>query len=126
MKHYLLLICLMSSSIAYATEAKNAWNATKLTESTIKKIQQAQYQYKKCVTDKMRLAAKGNIDVKDATASIMKLCEEVLAQMRQIYLDNGVPAVIADRHLKKMRNDITRRVIKQLMFTKAADKAGAQ
>ncbi|KAF3981964.1 MAG: hypothetical protein HFP78_04335 [Methylococcales symbiont of Hymedesmia sp. n. MRB-2018] len=126
MKHCLLLICLMASSFAYAVEAKNAWNATKLTESTIKKIQQAQYQYKKCVTDKMRLTAKGNVDVKGATASIIKQCEEVLAQMRQRYLDNDVPAVIADRHLKKMRNDITRRVVKQLMFAKAAGKAGAQ
>ncbi len=40
--------------------------------------------------------------------------------MRQVYLEVKVPGVIADRHLKKMRIDITRRVLKQMMFANAA------
>jgi hypothetical protein len=38
---------------------------------------------------------------KGATDAIMKQCEQVLSQMRQVYLDADVPGVIADRHLKK-------------------------
>ncbi len=126
MKQVLFIALLMSSSSTFAAEAKNEWNATKLTDTTIKNIQQAQYQYKKCVTDKMQKTNSHNIEVKGATDAIMKQCEQVLSQMRQVYLDADVPGVIADRHLKKMRIDITRRVIKQLMFTAAATKMGAQ
>lgn len=125
-KCYLFLICLMYSSFSCAIEGKNEWNDTKLTDSTIKKVQLVQYQYKKCVADNMKKIGNHQIEVKVATGSIMKQCEQVLAKMRQLYLNNNVPSVIADRHLKKMRNDITRRVVKHLMFTAAARKAGAE
>ncbi len=123
MKQFLLLACLVSTSFAYANEAKNEWNGTKLSDDTIKKIQQSQYQYKKCVISEMQKLKGSKIVVKETTANIIKQCEPVLAQMRQVYLEVKVPAIVADRHLKKMRFDITRRVLKQLMFAAAANKA---
>lgn len=123
MKQFLLLACLMSASFAYANEAKNEWNATKLSDENIKDIQQAQYQYKKCVIAKIQKLDGSKILVKETTDIIIKQCEPVLAKMRQVYLDAEVPAIMADRHLKKMRFDTTRRVLKQLMFTAAANKA---
>ena len=54
MKHILFLVILVSSSYTYATDAKNEWHATSLSEETIKKVQHAQYNYKKCVTDEMQ------------------------------------------------------------------------
>jgi hypothetical protein len=64
------------------------------------------------------------IESRSATDAIIKQCENVLSQMRQVYTDAEVPDVIADRHLKKMRNDVTRRVLKQLMFVEASRAAG--
>jgi len=126
MKHVLTLIFLVISSLASANDAKNNWHATSLTEATIKKIQQSQYQYKKCVMTEMQKKGYFDVDTRHATEAIIKQCEPVLTKMRQVYLDEKVPDVIADRHLKKMRIDITRRVLKQMMFVEAAKKAGNQ
>jgi len=124
MKHVLTLAFLVISSLASANDAKNDWHATSLTTATIQKIQQSQYQYKKCVTTEMQKKGYFKIDTRNATEAIIKQCEPVLAKMRQVYLDEKVPGIIADRHLKKMRIDITRRVLKQMMFIEAARKAG--
>ncbi|MCK5831730.1 MAG: hypothetical protein KAH20_15655 [Methylococcales bacterium] len=124
MKHVLLLALLLSSTLIYAKDAKEEWDGTSLTEETIKKIQQSQYQYKKCVMTEMQKKGYAKIESRSATDAIIKQCENVLSKMRIVYTDVKVPGVIADRHLKKMRIDITRRVLKQLMFAEAARSAG--
>lgn len=127
MKQIIFLALLISSSIISAEDQKkiteNEWNGSSLTEATIKKIQQSQYQYKKCVTDEMKKPGYFKIDARNATNALIKQCESVLSKMRQVYLDVKVPSVIADRHLKKMRMDITRRVLKQLIFVEATRKS---
>jgi hypothetical protein len=107
-----------------AEDKKSEWNATTLTEATIKKIQSSQYEYKKCVMLEMQKKGYAKIESRSATDAIVKQCEKVLSHMRKVYLDVKVPAVIADRHLKKMRMTMTRRVLKQMMFAEAARKAG--
>ncbi|MCK5192051.1 MAG: hypothetical protein KAI44_03950 [Methylococcales bacterium] len=124
MKQVLFLVLLVSSSLVYANDPKNEWHQTTLSEATIKKIQQAQFQYKKCVADEMQKKGYAKIESRSATDAIIKQCENVLSQMRQVYIDAEVPGVIADRHLKKMRISITRRVLKQLMFAEAARLSG--
>jgi len=124
MKQILFLALLVSSGLAFANDAKNEWHATSLSDATIKNIQQAQYQYKKCVTDEMQKPGYSKIESRSATDAIIKQCETVLSKMRQVYLDAKVPGVIADRHLKKLRIQITRRVLKQQMFVEASGKAG--
>jgi len=128
MKHFLFLALLIGSNLCYAEEVKketkNEWSATSLTDEIIKNIQRSQFEYKKCVTDEMQKKGYLKIDSRNATDAIIKQCEKVLANMREVYLDAKVPSVIADRHLKKMRIDITRRVLKQLMFAEAANRTG--
>jgi len=126
MKQLLFSVLFVFSMSVSANDAKNEWHQTVLTEATIKKIQQAQFTYKKCVTDEMQKKGYLKIESRNATDAIIKQCENVLANMRQVYLDAEVPGVIADRHLKKMRITITRRVLKQMMFAEAANKAGAR
>jgi len=120
----------MGSHLSFADEAKkdakNEWSATSLTEEIIKSIQASQFKYKKCVMDEMQKKGYLKIDSRNATDAIMKQCEEVLSNMRTVYLEAKVPSVIADRHLKKMRIDITRRVLKQLMFAEAANRSGSR
>jgi hypothetical protein len=124
MKQLFFLALLVTSTLATAKDAKNEWHNTSLNETTIKAIQQAQFQYKKCVTDEMQKKGYLKIESRSATDAIIKQCEDVLSKMRKVYTDAEVPSVIADRHLKKMRISITRRVLKQLMFAEAARKAG--
>lgn len=101
---------------ACANPAPSTWNATELSDSTIRAIQRAQYQYKKCVIGKMRQNTTSKDAIETAASKVIKRCESVLAKMRKVYLAAAVPDIIADRHLRKMRTDISRRVIKQLMF----------
>lgn len=128
MKYLLFLVLLASSSFVAAEEAtaikpatatKNEWKGTTLNEATIKTIQQAQYTYKKCVTTEMQKEGYLKIESRSATDAIIKQCEDTLSKLRKDYLAAGVPGEIADRHLKKLRTDITRRVLKQLMFAEA-------
>ncbi|MEY4209636.1 MAG: hypothetical protein RLZ92_14 [Pseudomonadota bacterium] len=126
MKPYLFLVLMAFSSWTMAEEAKDEWNETSLSEETIQKIQQAQFNYKKCVMDTMRKPDYAKLESRNATDVVIRECEPVLADMRKVYTDVDVPAVIADRHLKKLRIQVTRKVLQEFMYAEAAKKAGAQ
>lgn len=125
MKYRLLIVLSFVANLAYATETpKEEWKETSLSEDTIKKIQQAQFTYKKCVIDEMRKPDYGKLESRNATDVIARYCEPTLGEMRKVYTDAGVPGVIADRHLKKMRIQVTRSMLQELMYVEAAKKAG--
>ncbi|MDI1279609.1 hypothetical protein [Methylobacter sp.] len=126
MKKILFLTVLLSAATAFADDAKNEWHNTTLSDATIKKIQDAKYQYKKCVSDEMQKTAHQEQESRQATEEIMKQCESVLSQMREVYLAEKVPSIIADRHLKQMRMQTTRNVLQGMMFGEAARKSGQQ
>ncbi|EGW20111.1 hypothetical protein [Methylobacter tundripaludum] len=126
MKKILFLTVLLSAATAFADDAKNEWHNTTLSDATIKKIQDAKYQYKKCVSDEMQKTAHQEQESRQATEEIMKQCESVLSQMREVYLAEKVPGIIADRHLKQMRMQTTRNVLQGMMFGEAARKSGQQ
>jgi len=126
MKKILFLTVLLSAATAFADDAKNEWHNTTLSDATIKKIQDAKYQYKKCVSDEMQKTAHQEQESRQATEEIMKQCESVLSQMREVYLAEKVPGIIADRHLKQMRMQTTRNALQGMMFGEAARKSGQQ
>lgn len=126
MKKILLLTVLLTATTAFADEAKHEWQNTTLSDATIKKIQTGGYQYKKCVSGEMQKPVYRDQGSRQATEVIMKQCESVLSQMRGIYLEEKVPEVIADRHLKQMRMQTTRNVLQGMMFDEAARKSGQQ
>jgi len=124
MKKIFFLTILLLAVTAFAEDAKNEWNNTTLSDATIKKIQETQYQYKKCVGAEMQKPTHHEQESRKATEEIMKQCEPVLSQMRESYLAEKVPGTIADRHLKQMRMQTTRNVLQTMMFGEAARKSG--
>lgn len=124
MKTVIFLIAISLSTYAIAESTNDEWQNTTLSDSTIKKIQAAKYEYKKCVGEKMQKPAYLDQDSRKATDEIIKQCEPVLANIRAVYLAEKVPGVIADRHLRQIRIQITRNVLQELMFAQAARKAG--
>ena len=126
MNKIFFLTILLSAMTAFADDAKNEWQNTTLSDATIKKIQDAQYQYKKCVGGEMQKPAHQEQESRKATEEIMKQCEPVLSRMREVYLAEKVPGTIADRHLKQMRMQTTRNVLQGMMFSEAARKSGQQ
>ncbi|MDP2904522.1 MAG: hypothetical protein Q8N96_15675 [Methylovulum sp.] len=124
MKKILFFVLLLVGINAFANDAKNEWHNTELTDATIAKIQQAKYQYKKCVSDEMQKPVYQQQDTRRATDGIIKQCEPVLALMREVYIAEKVPGIIADRHLKQMRIQTTRDALQGMMFSEAARKSG--
>ncbi len=124
MKAVLFSLLLITASGAFAEEAKDAWQGTSLSDETIHKIQQAQYGYKKCVVDAMRQPEIAKQESRYATDTVMKQCEPVLADLRKVFQDAGVPPAGADHQLKHIRIQVTRNVLQELMYAEAAKKAG--
>lgn len=124
MKYPLFVALILVAGLVGAEEAKEEWNETTLKDETIQKIQQAQFTYKKCVVDTMQKPEYAKMESRNATDAIIRLCEPTLAEMRKVYIDAEVPGVIADRHLKKMRIQVTRNLLQELMYAEAAKKAG--
>lgn len=132
MKQFLIIAALFYSGLSFAAApvapptapAAEEWDDTTLSDALIAKVQAASYEYKTCTATEMQKPAYATMDVRQATDSVIKQCEPVLAKMRDAYLSEKVPAVIADRQLKKMRIQTTRNVLAELMFRDAARKAG--
>lgn len=124
MKQFLIVAILFYSGLSLAEEKKNDWQSTSLTDELIKKIQQAQLHYKECVITEMQKPDYSEQKSKTATEEIIKHCEPTLAKMREVYIEEKVPEVIADRHLKKMRIQTTRKLLQELMYREAAKAAG--
>lgn len=120
----LLVSILLFSVTATAEQATEEWQNTTITDATIKKIQESKYEYKKCVGEQMQKPAYLKMDSRNATDEIIKYCEPVLSKIREVYLAEKVPGVIADRHLRQIRMQITRNALQGLMFEQAARKAG--
>lgn len=126
MKQLFFIAMLLFTANIFAAEEKTEWENTTLSDDLIKKIQEAQYQYRKCVAEEMPKAAYRSIESRTATSQIIKQCEPSLGKMREMYLAEKVPGVIADRHLKQMRLQTIRSTLQEMMYAEAARKAGQQ
>ena len=124
MKKFLCSLLLLSATTAMAEDTKNEWINTTLTDGTIEKVQTAKYAYKKCVSDEMQKSTYQQQDTRNATETIIKQCEPILAKIRDVYLDAKVPGVISDRHLKQLRMQTTREALQGMMFSEATRKSG--
>ncbi len=120
----LLVTTLTFSSYALAEASKEEWQSSVLTESTIKKVQEAKIEYKKCIGEQMQKPAYLDMDSRKATDEIIKFCEPALSKMRDVYLTEKVPGEIADRHLRQIRIQVTRNALESLIFAQASRNAG--
>lgn len=127
MKKLVLLPLLLISMVSFAEEkATEEWEATSISDETIKKIQEAKYLHKQCVATEMQKENYQKQDSRAATEAIVKQCEPVLAKIREVYLSEKVPAVIADRHLKQIRIQATRSVLQNMILNEAARSAAGK
>lgn len=121
MKNLYLLAGLLVSSVTLAEEA---WQNTTISEETIQKIQAAKLDYKKCVSEQMQKPVFAEMDTRKATDEIIKQCEPSLTKMRDIYMGDKVPGEIADRHLRQVRIQTSRKVLENMIFNQASRNVG--
>jgi hypothetical protein len=126
MKKLLCLAALVLATNSYAEKPKgNDWQNTSISDATIEKIQTANYEYKKCVSNEMQKSNYQSQESRAATETIVKQCEPVLSKMREIYLAEKVPEIVADRQLKHLRLQTTRDVLQNMMYAEAARSSGS-
>ncbi|MDC9729769.1 MAG: hypothetical protein PSN04_10670 [Methyloprofundus sp.] len=124
-----LIYAISLSSYAAANPPENKgknWNGSAISNEVITQVQKAKSSYKQCVYTEAQKKGYVKIDSRVATDAIMKRCEPSLGKVRTIFINAGVPTVSIDRFLKKTRVDLTRSILRSLMFAEAARKAGAQ
>lgn len=124
MKKAILLILIFVTHdliVAHKVEA-NEWRKTILSVAAIKNIQQLQYRYKQCVANEIKRIMPNNISSYQATAIIIKQCEAILTRVRPIFIHEKVPERLADRYMKKIRTEITRKALQHIMFANVAKK----
>lgn len=124
MKIFFLLLALLFSLSAVAEPSTDEWQNTSLSDETIKKIQESRFEYKKCVGSQMQKPEYVQMDTRKATEEITKQCEPTLAKIREVYLAEKLPGAIADRHLRQIRTQTTRKVLQNLMYEQASRSAG--
>lgn len=126
--YFLTSLILLSASIGSwsiaAEKTGDEWQATALSDATIKKVQEGIYEHKKCISEQMKKPDYAKMDSRNATDAIIKQCEPALSKIRETYLADKVPATVADRHLKQIRIQVTRKALQGMMFSEAARKAG--
>jgi hypothetical protein len=127
MKPFLIIAALFYTSLSFAAApTADEWDGSVLSDTLMNKIQTVSVEYKTCAATEMQKPDYSKIDVRQATESVIKVCEPILSKMRHVYTSEKVPEVIADRQLRKMRIQTTRNLLAELMFRDAARKAGAQ
>jgi hypothetical protein len=126
MKKILCVVALFLATNSYAEKTKgNDWQNTTISDETIAKIQAAKLEYKKCASDEMQKKDYAKQESRAATDTIIKQCESVLTKMREVYVAEKVPEVVADRHLKQLRLQTTRDVLQNMMYAEAARSSGS-
>ena len=120
----LLFTSLLFLAVAKAETSADEWQNTTISDATIKKIQEGKYEYKKCISEQMQKPAYLDMDSRKATEEILKLCEPMLGKMRETYLTEKIPAVMADRHLRQVRVQTTRKLLQEMIFAQAGRAAG--
>jgi len=123
---YALSLSITTLNAAPTANKDHAWNGSSLSDDVIKQVQSAKFDYKQCVYTEAQKTGYMKIDTRVATDAIMKQCEPSLSKVRAIFIKAGVPAIPTDRFLRKTRTDLTRSILKSLMFAEASRKAGAQ
>ena len=120
----LLFTSFLFLAVAKAETSADEWQNTTISDATIKKIQEAKYEYKKCISEQIQKPAYLDMDSRKATEEILKLCEPMLGKMRETYLTEKIPAVMADRHLRQVRVQTTRKLLQEMIFAQAGRAAG--
>jgi len=120
----LLFTSFLFLAVAKAETSADEWQNTTISDATIKKIQEAKYEYKKCISEQMQKPAYLDLDSRKATEEILKLCEPMLGKMRETYLTEKIPAIMADRHLRQVRVQTTRKLLQEMIFAQAGRAAG--
>ncbi len=126
-KALLFALCILSLPVLAEEKTQPSgatWNGSTLSEATIKQVQTDKYNYTQCIYKEAQKQGYQKIDSRVATDAVMKQCESDLSKIRSTFIDSGVPAVVADRFLKKTRIDMTRKILKSLVFAEAARKSG--
>ena len=125
MKRFILCVLgLLNMPVGLAVSAQT-WQPTTLSSATIEKTRVATLAYHVCLDKEINAFRQIPMDSRDATNIILKKCESKLMPIRMALLAEQVPPKIADRLLRKRRNQALRKVFQLMMFAESQREAAA-
>ncbi len=123
MKRFLLYVLgLLIVPTGSAISAKT-WQPTTLSSETIEKTRVATQAYHVCLDNEINAFRQVRLDSRHATNIILKKCEFELTPIRTALLAEQVPTKIADRLLRRRRNQAVRKVLQSMMFAESRREA---
>lgn len=123
MKKIGFLFLMLLPAASFSAEKAEEWQATTLSEESIKNIQQAKYKYLQCINGEAQKKDYAEMDTRAATDKIIQQCEKPLTDIRTVFIAAKVPESIADRYLKRTRTQTMRKVLEQMMYAAAEREA---
>ena len=125
MKRFLLYVLGLMIAPSGSAISAQTWQATTLSSATIEKTRVATQAYHACLDKEINAFRQTPMDSRDATSIILKKCEFELTPIRTALLAEQVPPKIADRLLRKRRNQAVRKVLQLMMFAESQREAAA-
>ncbi len=110
-----LTVCILASQ-AMATEE---WQASTLSDETIRKVQTETTEYHRCLGVEVSQFQKTQLDSRDATSLILKKCELKLLPIRDAFLAEKVEVAAIDHFLMRKRHQAVRKVLQAMMFAES-------
>ena len=102
-----------------ADKTDQQWPATTLSDTTIKNVQTAKYNYLKCIAKEAKKKHYARMDTRAATDRILKQCEKPLTEIKKVFNQEKIPEHISSRYLQRTRTMTARKVLEQMMINAA-------
>jgi len=117
----LLLAGCQSAPVAEPAPAAvdQEWHASTLSPATIAKADAAVLDYHQCLTRETQARVNERGDPRAITNTILKACEDRLPAIKTAYDAENVPAVIAERYIRKTRSQGVQGVLRQVSAIQA-------
>ncbi len=105
------------ASLSCRADAK--WAPSTLSAGAIQKINSTTTEYRQCLDQAIQQQAGSRLDAGTLTDLILKRCEDRLTAIRQVFAEEKVPPLIADRYLRMKRVQGTRDVLRTIISAQA-------
>lgn len=98
---------------------KGEWQASTLPAATVAKINATNLDYQQCLSAEVDAQAAQVADPRAIGDSILRHCEDRLKPIKTALDEQGVPAAISERYIRKNRSQGAQKVMRAVQFVHA-------
>lgn len=80
---------------------------------------QASHQYQICLTEQIKKFVHVDMDVRESTGRILKICDSEFNPIREAFKADNIPGKVTERYLNTKRSRSTPNILRVLMFAQS-------